>query len=387
MDQLTEVYPRGMIGAPNDRLAQSVGETGLPAGTRVFSADTHISVAEDIFYENFPASMKDRAPRLWYADGSFQIGPNHQSLLPAGFAEVIKPYEGRPGCSTAGLAERLADLDAEGIEMELAFQNEVLALLAWPDHAVKDLCFRIYNEHMAKVQARAPGRIYCAGLINWWDPKGARESLAQLKALDIKTFLMPLAPGKWPDGEPIEFSSEAMIPVWEEVADAGIPVSHHIGEGTAGGGCAFNWFAAGFLNATNVFREMFGRYTIGGILDRHPDLRIGWFEGGISWVAPAIQDAEHCMVSFRHMNNLELRHSIQHYWDTHMCASFQIDPVGLEAIDRIGIDRVMWATDYPHNESTLGYSRNSLRQVVDKLGAENARKVVSENIQRFLGLC
>ena len=29
-------------------------------------------------------------------------------------------------------------------------------------------------------------------------------------------------------------------------------------------------------------------------------------------------------------------------------------------IDRIGVDRVMWSSDYPHNESTFGYSEQSL---------------------------
>ena len=36
-----------------------------------------------------------------------------------------------------------------------------------------------------------------------------------------------------------------------------------------------------------------------GILDRHPGLRIGWFEGGINWVPSAIQDAQHIGASFR----------------------------------------------------------------------------------------
>ena len=39
------------------------------------------------------------------------------------------------------------------------------------------------------------------------------------------------------------------------------------------------------------FRELFGRYVFGGILDRHPGLRVGWFEGGINWVPAALQDA------------------------------------------------------------------------------------------------
>ena len=55
-------YPPAGLGAPKDRHPGPVTDVGLPAGTEVFSADNHISLAEDIFYEQFPASMKDRAP-------------------------------------------------------------------------------------------------------------------------------------------------------------------------------------------------------------------------------------------------------------------------------------------------------------------------------------
>jgi predicted TIM-barrel fold metal-dependent hydrolase len=63
-----------------------------------------------------------------------------------------------------------------------------------------------------------------------------------------------------------------------------------------------------------------------------------------------------------------------------------VDQLGLEMIDRIGVDRVMWSSDYPHNESTFGYSRRSLSSVVDAVGPERAEKVVSANVQAFLGI-
>ena len=55
------------------------------------------------------------------------------------------------------------------------------------------------------------------------------------------------------------------------------------------------------------FREMFSKYIFGGILDQHPGLRIGWFEGGIAWVPSALQDAEHLVASYQHMFNRPLR--------------------------------------------------------------------------------
>jgi predicted TIM-barrel fold metal-dependent hydrolase len=69
-----------------------------------------------------------------------------------------------------------------------------------------------------------------------------------------------------------------------------------------------------------------------------------------------------------------------------MCASFMVDPLGLKLIDEIGVDKVMWSSDYPHNESTFGYSEKSLAAVVGAVGPENAARIVSGNIKSFLGL-
>jgi predicted TIM-barrel fold metal-dependent hydrolase len=63
-----------------------------------------------------------------------------------------------------------------------------------------------------------------------------------------------------------------------------------------------------------------------------------------------------------------------------------VDPLGLELIDRIGVDRVLWSSDYPHNESTFGYSEQSLASLVETVGADAAVKLVSTNVLTYLGL-
>ena len=69
----TLTYPPEGLGAPKDRHPSPLVDLGLPAGTEVFSADDHISLAEDIFYERLPASMREHAPRIWYRDGAFEL--------------------------------------------------------------------------------------------------------------------------------------------------------------------------------------------------------------------------------------------------------------------------------------------------------------------------
>ena len=176
---------------------------------------------------------------------------------------------------------------------ELAFPNSVLALFGWPDREVRELCFRIYNEHIAEVQERSNNRIFGVGLINWWDAEGARRTVNELKALGLKTFLMPLSPGKDVEKRPIDYASTAMDGVWEAIEEAQVPVSHHIGENPPATPNEFNAVSIGMLQSVAPFRDTFGKYIFGGILDRHPGLRVGWFEGGINWVPSALQDAEH----------------------------------------------------------------------------------------------
>jgi predicted TIM-barrel fold metal-dependent hydrolase len=382
----TLTYPAEGLGAPKNRTPGPVAEVGLPANTAVFSADNHISLAEDIFYEKAPAAMKDRVPRVMNVDGGWTLAMGGQSVLPQAFLDVLTQYDPVPGSHTGDVDARLAALDSEGVTTELAFPNSVLALFGWPDKEVREVCFRIYNEHVADVQERSGGRIYGVGLINWWDADGAKRTLAELKALGLKTFLMPLSPGKDDNKNPIDFCSMSMDGVWAVIEEAEVPVSHHIGESPPASPSAFNGLEIGMLQAVAPFRDVFGKYILGGILDRHPGLKVGWFEGGINWVPSALQDAQHIAASFRHMSDHEIEHEPQYYWERHMMASFMVDPIGLELIDHIGVDKVMWSTDFPHNESTYGYSNTSLAAVVSAVGPERALPIVRDNAKRYLGL-
>ena len=381
------LYPPGGFGAPKDRQTHAAEDNGLPAGTEVFSADNHISLSEDIFYEKFPPELKEKAPRIWYEDGAYMVGKGKgQTFLPLDFSRVLMQYDDLAGAATTNIEARIAELHDDGVDKELAFPNAVLALFHYPNMDLRERVFRIYNEHIAAVQERSNGHFYGVGLINWWDPDGARRTLDEVKSLGLKTFLLPLNPGKGLDGEIIDYGSTAFSPVWDEIEAAGLPISHHIGETPPKTPCEVNSVIVGMMINVDGFRETFSKYLFSGILDRHPSLKVGWFEGGIAWVATALQDAEHLLASYQHMFNRKVEHDIRYYWNTHMSASFMVDPLGLKLLDEIGVDNVMWSSDYPHNESTFGYSQKSLKSVVDAVGQEDAVKICSTNIKKFLGV-
>jgi predicted TIM-barrel fold metal-dependent hydrolase len=319
-------------------------------------------------------------------DGAWTLAIGGRTFLPREFTAVLRQYDPLAGATTSDGEARRRELESDGVHRELAFPNALLGLMGWPDKAVRDLCFRIYNEHIAELQERSKGRFYGVAMVNWWDGDGCRRTLTEMKALGLTTFWMPLKPGAGDDGKPIDYNSPAMYPVWEAIEESGLPIAHHIGEAPLASPCRDNGLLVGMMHNAAPFREMFGRYVFGGILDRHPGLRVGWFEGGINWIPAALQDAEHAYASVQHMVDHELEHEVAHYWQHHMYASFMVDPLGLELIDRIGVDRVMWSTDYPHNESTFGYSEQSLASLVEAVGADAAVAIASTNVQTFLGL-
>ena len=104
------LYPPGGYGAPKDRRGHADADVGLPAGTEVFSADNHISVAEDIFYERFPDELKEQAPRIWYEDGAYMVGRKGQNFLPGDFSRVLMQYDDLAGAATNNIEARIKEL-------------------------------------------------------------------------------------------------------------------------------------------------------------------------------------------------------------------------------------------------------------------------------------
>jgi predicted TIM-barrel fold metal-dependent hydrolase len=71
--------------------------------------------------------------------------------------------------------------------------------------------------------------------------------------------------------------------------------------------------------------------------------------------------------SFPTMMEPKLKHPPSWYWRNHCYATFMTDPAGLSLLDRIGPETVMWSSDYPHQESTFGYTRSSIQAVFDSV--------------------
>ena len=292
--------PRTDKGMPQDAIV------GLPAGTEIFSADNHISVADDIFYERFPEELKGAAPRIWYEDGAYMVGMKGKAWTGGDFGRVLMQYDDLAGAASNNIEARIRELPRTASTRNWRSPTPCWRCSTTRTSRCASGCSASTTSTSPTCRSARNGHFYGVGLINWWDPKGTRSTLAELKSLGLKTFLLPLNPGKDDDGNIYDYGSAAMDAVWDEIEEAGVPVSHHIGETPPKTPCENNSVVVGMMVNVDSFREQFAKYVFSGILDRHPKLKIGWFEGGIAWVPTALQDAEHMLASYRHMFNHQL---------------------------------------------------------------------------------
>jgi predicted TIM-barrel fold metal-dependent hydrolase len=164
-----------------------------------------------------------------------------------------------------------------------------------------------------------------------------------------------------------------MEPMWDAIERSGYPISFHIGENiqTKGAG-ALGIFQ---MQSFSPFCRLFGLMVFSGILERHPELKVVFTEGGIHWVPAALFDADRIYRDFETEMKPKLAEMPSFYWWQNCYATFQEDPVGLQLLDQVGAHKALWASDYPHPESTLGYSAQSVRAIFAATTEEKAKAV------------
>lgn len=345
-----------------------------PAGTRIVSADSHL-IEQDYWVDGFPEDKKVEAPRMQIVDGYFDLTIGEKHMTPPQLARYLcESMECTPGLND--IPARLKDLDIEGVEKELIFPQRLFGLFMFGDMQNREEVFGLYNEAIARRCAEAPERLYPVMVPNYWDMEAASASVARCRELGARGLMVPLKPGKDKDGKHINYNAPEMDALYEAIAESGIPLMFHIGEAIPSAMPG----AAGVSVVTQMqgFRHQWSALTFAGVFDRFPRLRAVFVEGGLSWIPGMLHDADMVSTHFKTAMNPKLAHAPSWYWRNHCYATFMTDPVGLSLLDRIGVETCLWSSDYPHQESTFGYTRSSIQAVFDATTVENAQLILGK---------
>jgi predicted TIM-barrel fold metal-dependent hydrolase len=119
--------------------------------------------------------------------------------------------------------------------------------------------------------------------------------------------------------------------------------------------------------------------TCHGLLTRFPDLRIAFVENGADWVVPFL---EHLAHSYNQMPQMFPEDPVEAFKRNVYVSAFHEDDLS-EFIDAMGVDHLLFGSDYPHPEG-LAEPLSYLDHLPSSMAQEDVEKVMGGNLARIM---
>jgi predicted TIM-barrel fold metal-dependent hydrolase len=250
-----------------------------------------------------------------------------------------------------------------------------------------------HNRWLADFVAAHPTRRAGLGQIFLNDVDQAVKDIRWMKDQGLSGVLLP---GVSPDTPWIEpLFSPVYDPIWAVCQELDMPVTHHSGGSGIPNYGRYPFTNAIFVMETGFFaNRAFWHLVLSGVFDRFPDMKLVMTEQGSQWVPGVLQRMDRFweMMTQGRIGELDVpegavtKKPASEYWATncYLGASFP-SPEDAALFEEIGLDRVMWGSDYPHNEGTYPKTRESLRAAFAGWDEAKLRALFSENIAKVYG--
>lgn len=374
------------------------------------SGDTHMEVPAERWTKRVPAKHRDRAPRTVRlangADGFFIEGSpvleNAFDLYGGKGRDEWGPfgqnYETTPG--TAGPEDRLKCLDRDQMDGEVIFPAVVTGPRAW--RSIRDddaylACVCAYNDFVAEEYAAfAPDRFFPMGAVPMLSVSAAIAEMNRCAELGLRGVMLSAFPsGKgYPTDEDDAF--------WAEAMTIKMPITVHIDldrSGPRDGPLVQYARQAGRADIAQQLCRFAQRgavnavqLMVAGVFDRFPALRILMAENQIGWVPTFMTVADerynrhiHWAQDLLGFEGLPNGHPSD-YIRRHVLWGFQRDPAGVELRQWMGVENLIWGSDFPHQESEYPHSLTVVEQNFKNVTDDEKRRMTGGNVIEFLHL-
>lgn len=366
----------------------------------VVTADSHIG-EPNAFRERLPKAYRDEFPKFAYdADGH----RNEASLETPTEEDLLREFRTDPDMGS-NLDRRLHDMALEGVDGEVIFPNRGLACsLGRKPAAYYHAWAETYNDYVWDAFAGHRERFKLAALLAI---DNIDETVAEAERCIKKGFCTLFLPATAP-WQP--YRLPLYDPLWRLAEEADISVNFHIFSGNLA--IRTDFVSIGdldqerFERARRVVRdesaagveEMLIATVLGaaagmapiveltgsGVLDRFPELRFVVTESECGWLPWLLQFMDQ-MQARRYLNMRKLKLKASDYFRRQGTITFMDDPVGLNNVEFIGADHLMWGNDYPHDEGTFLRSEKPIAEIRARLSDAEAHRVLCGNAARLYG--
>jgi predicted TIM-barrel fold metal-dependent hydrolase len=359
------------------------------------SADSHITEPPHCYVDYIDPKFRDRAPKivaLPNVGDSFVI-EGMTNPIPMGLVAAAGKEPSQ--ITTDGVAfkdlwrsgwdshYRVADQEKDGVAAEMIYPTVGMMLCNHPDFDFKKACFEAYNRWLAEYCAVAPDRLYGLAQVSMRTPEDGIAELKAVKAMGFKGVMMP--------GDPAveDYDSKVYDAVFATAVELGLPLSFHILT-TRSGALAQNPRGPrinAFLSIIRGCQDIMGTLIFGGVFDRHPGLKVVCVEADAGWVPHYMYRMDHAYKRHRYwMKAPPLKRLPSEYFADHIYVTFQDDWVAFKTKDLCNVRRLMWASDFPHSDSTWPNSQAVLEEQTASLTEQERNWICHDNVAELYGL-
>jgi predicted TIM-barrel fold metal-dependent hydrolase len=377
---------------PPPSLTQELPERFRRHFLRVEERDDGVYLVRPTFRPQMASGAADYTPNpttMLLNDGVKLDDPDDEAMLARLVQGDVAP-EARPSFHLADLRTELERDGVAGGVLISSFglpSGELEADIAW--------C-QLVNDWMAEE---------CAGELHRFAP-GIQLPLgsvaASVKELERAAGL-GLRPALLPDVFPARhWLDPDWEPLWEALEGLDVPVTMHVSDARAGlpwtMATAFQpgiGATAGFVLVSGGMAESALWFSGGGILERHPGLRVVFTECSAGWFAWAMNFFDYHYFG-RFGNNFVTEMGMpstklcefppSHYLRRQTACTFMDDPVAVHNIELTGVESLMWGNDWPHQEGSHPRSIEAVTKQFDGVPEAQARAVVHDNAARVFRL-
>ena len=393
-----------------DHSAYTEGVHPLFEGIKIVDADTHFTEPPDLFTANAPAGMKDRLPHVkrigdadrWFiGDKDFgSIGGNviakdrNKLLGRIAFTNYDQIHAG-----SYSIKPRLAEMDAMGVWAQICFQNggltQIGSLLALKDDELALTVIKMFNDACADRMKESGGRINCLATLPYWDRDLMVAEMRRIIDLGIKGVVLPDRPERISSGYIGEDGK--ISPFWAEVFEmcdaTGTPLNYHLNAALDANTAI--WDNLGFDQRLPIHALIhhigcaatMSNFMVSGILDTYENLKIGLIESGSGWVPFWLEGMEHQLSEFRTTENRSLKRRPKEYFAKHFWVTYWFETFApMHMLEEIGVDRVMFETDFPHPTSLYPGVQEKLVETMGGHDYATRKRVLESNASELYNL-
>jgi predicted TIM-barrel fold metal-dependent hydrolase len=282
---------------------------------------------------------------------------------------------------------RLKVMDEEGIDIALLYPTIGIFWEGWvQDPKLATAYCRAYNRWLVDFCSYDKKRLFPVAHISLIDPEGAvEETIRAKKDGCVGVYLSPdMVARGWK-----HFDDPSFVRFWNTVQDLDMPVGFHVIVRDAPSWK--EWIRQdadfGLFNFTFLAMDVMAAFTQMmslAMFEKYPRMKCTVLESGANWISAWLDRMDHKYIPMKSRSALKMKPS-EYFYRQCVVSADPDETMTAEVVNHIGADYFVWASDYPHIDSSFGVAKE-IRERIESLPVASQRKVLGENAVRFYNL-